>query len=436
MIETLIQFVKEQLATNQFFQGGALIALIGILLASVRRIPMKLYGWLRWYSFVTIDIPDKDEAFQWVDKWLAHQYYTKYRARNLTVFTRRKKYSEDTTVPEIVLSPAPGNHYFLYGGRLVILHRERKEPSQEGGSTTSAMLEREVFTIKILGRKRDVARRLLEEARKIALPNSEDKITIHLRDTFGNGWRSPIYRPKRTLDSVILPEGQSERLIADMQTFLGREEWYNERCIPWRRGYLFAGDPGNGKSSLVSALASHFELGVCIIDVNNIDDYQLMDALSNLPPRCILLLEDMDCLYSQRNKSKDNDGRVSFSGMLNALDGVAASEGRIVILTTNKKHLLDKALLRPGRCDVHEYFYNATPSQAARLCQRFNPESARHHEFAEQVSYPVSMAALQGHLIKYDSNADNAIAHLDELNQETDNEPTKEQEETGTSESH
>jgi chaperone BCS1 len=122
---------------------------------------------------------------------------------------------------------------------------------------------------------------------------------------------------------------------------------------------------------------------------------------------------------------------VTFSGILNALDGVAAAEGRILVMTTNKKHMLDAALIRPGRCDVHEHFGDANQSQVVRLFQRFYPES----ELTVEIPFNTSMAALQGHFLKYHASAEEAVANILELQQENSNEPQKEQEEEGTRES-
>lgn len=427
MWNTIVDFFNEQLATNQFFQGGALIAAMGILFASLRTIPSKIYRTLRWFSFVTIDVPDKDESFRWVDKWLSSHAYSQKRARNLTVYTRRRNvYTDKRGLPEILLSPAPGTHYFFYKRHFVTLYRERKEPAAEGGSG-STLMEREIFTIKILGRNRNVAKCLLEEARAFALPDAGEKISIQTYSQ-AYGWSNAIYRPKRPIESVILPEGQGERIIADMQHFLDSKKWYNDRGIPWRRGYLFDGTPGNGKSSLAAAIASHLDLGVCLINLRRMDDDELLEALTNLPKHSLVLLEDIDCLYNQRT----SEAQVTFSGMLNALDGVAASEGRILIMTTNKKHLLDAALIRPGRCDVHEHFGDANQSQAVRLFKRFYSND----ELTIEIPPNVSMAALQGHFLKYHDSAEKASANILELKQETSNEPTKEQEETRTGESH
>ena len=62
---------------------------------------------------------------------------------------------------------------------------------------------------------------------------------------------------------------------------------------------------------------------------------------------------------------------VTFSGLLNALDGVASSEERIIFMTTNHFDRLDPALIRPGRVDLKEFLDDAAPEQARRLFVRF-----------------------------------------------------------------
>jgi len=96
---------------------------------------------------------------------------------------------------------------------------------------------------------------------------------------------------------------------------------------------------------------------------------------------------------------------VSFSGLLNALDGVAAQEGRIVVLTTNHRERLDAALIRPGRIDVEVELGNATASQLAGLLLRFHPEEDERaarlaHEYP---SRSLSPAQIQQILIAADS---------------------------------
>src|SRR5207253_2725559 len=90
--------------------------------------------------------------------------------------------------------------------------------------------------------------------------------------------------------------------------------------------------------------------------VPNMSDNRLGDLLAKVPERNILLLEDIDCAFVKRKRASGKEGELTFSGLLNALDGVASPEGRIVVMTTNHVDKLDPALIRPGRADVKLYF--------------------------------------------------------------------------------
>ncbi|PHH74024.1 hypothetical protein CDD82_5158 [Ophiocordyceps australis] len=103
-------------------------------------------------------------------------------------------------------------------------------------------------------------------------------------------------------------------------------------------------------------------------------DDKLAYLLTKLPKRSLLLLEDADAAFINR-RQRDADGysgaTVTFSGLLNALDGVAAGEERIAFLTTNHVDRLDPALIRPGRVDMMVRIGEATRYQAAQMWERF-----------------------------------------------------------------
>jgi chaperone BCS1 len=91
----------------------------------------------------------------------------------------------------------------------------------------------------------------------------------------------------------------------------------------------------------------------------------------SLPRRCIILLEDIDSAglvkrQEEGGKVKDNKG-ISLSGLLNAIDGVASPEGRVLVMTTNCLEKLDEALIRAGRIDIKIQFNMATRSQISQL---------------------------------------------------------------------
>ena len=112
--------------------------------------------------------------------------------------------------------------------------------------------------------------------------------------------------------------------------------WYIDRGIPYRRGYLLHGPPGCGKSSFVAALAGELGYDICILNLSDagLTDDRLSHALSTTPPQSLVLLEDVDAAFVQRDAKDRRASHVTFSGLLNALDGVAAGEERILFMTT------------------------------------------------------------------------------------------------------
>ena len=185
--------------------------------------------------------------------------------------------------------------------------------------------------------------------------------------------------------------------MSDIEAYIdpSTQAWYGARGIPYRRGYLFHGEPGTGKTSLAMAIAGRFGLDIYVISLldMSIGDSELIGLFNTLPPKCLLLLEDIDTVGLQRespsrrrngpkrlakigdDEEDDNEenaqlSRVSLSGLLNAIDGVAAPEGHILIMTTNRPEQLDEALVRSGRISVRVGFEKATGEQARDIFMR------------------------------------------------------------------
>ena len=420
-MNTLWQFIQNQFVHNQLFSGGLILMVGGALLAYFREIPARLWAWLKQQMIIEIDILDRDSAFDWIELWLAQHVYAREKARSLTVKTRpidfhqREIQPGADTRPQILFTPAPGSHWLIYRGRLVVLHRERPKLNQ---SATQPVNVHESFSITIFSRDRRIARQLLEDARDVALPPGENRLSIY-RASY-SCWNEQMRRHPRLPNTVILRDNLMQDLIEDVKQFLLRGEWYAERGIPYRRGYLLYGPPGTGKSSAVVAVASALKMDIAMLSLSgsSLDDNELAELLANIPVNSIVLIEDIDCAFVDRNTSGEKSNKLTFSGLLNALDGVAAGEGRVLFATTNHLERLDAALIRPGRIDRQEELGFATPEQARQLFLRFFPdedETMANYFAGEIPAEKLTMSAIQTHLIRYASNADDALACLDEI---------------------
>lgn len=129
-----------------------------------------------------------------------------------------------------------------------------------------------------------------------------------------------------------------------------------------------------------------------------------------------MLLEDIDAAFAKRNQS-DQQGyqsMLTFSGLLNALDGVASAEERIVFMTTNHIEQLDPALVRPGRIDMKEFFGNATEAQIRGMFLRFyEDETDLADQFVRSLKgKSVSTASLQGHFVYFKDKPQQAVENV------------------------
>ena len=277
------------------------------------------------------------------------------------------------------------------------------------------------------------------------------------RSTFVNvpdhgDWLIQSVKASPPLDSVYLPAGVKEGLVSDIEEYLSpvTKNWYNARRIPWRRGYLMYGAPGAGKSSTALALAGHFHMEVYSLSLLDpmINDRSLIDLFNKLPPRCIVLLEDVEgagigresSIAPEAPESKKGSkirpaSRVTLSGLLNAINGPCSPEGHVLFMTTNCPDSLDDALIRPGRIDVRIEFKQA---DAAQIRQIFKAMYLAHEpadtteeqkkdvqqkneelvgladEFADLVpEFTFSPAALQTYFMLHKTSAQEACDHIE-----------------------
>lgn len=147
-----------------------------------------------------------------------------------------------------------------------------------------------------------------------------------------------------SLDMMSL-NPELESVLEEIKFWLDHQEWYEERGIPWKRGFLFYGRPGTGKTMFCRALAEHLNLPLLIFDLASMDSTEFNNAWGQLLPRRIALFEDFDAVFNKRHNIMDSG--LDFSTILNALDGADKKQGILTIITTNHPEKLDFALGGP-----------------------------------------------------------------------------------------
>jgi hypothetical protein len=220
-------------------------------------------------------------------------------------------------------------------------------------------------------------------------------------------WSKAKSKRRRPFDTLHLPP-EASRLVADFEMFCAPESVarYRELHVAPTRVYMLHGRPGSGKSSLIHCLASQLGLGVATLAFEpGFTDADVRLALSTVPPRCMVRVEDVDCLFDERRRTVGPASMgITFAGLLAALDDCSPPGGGHlgIFLTTNRLCALDAALRR--RIDYVLEFGWATRGQARAMVARYFPEASAAGQFeafwkgVAGARFP--MSALQKFLLK------------------------------------
>jgi len=406
----VFESLQSVFASSPLLSGGTALAVIGLLAVWLREVPGKVGAWAKHFLVTTLAVDSREELmFPALVEYMDSREALR-RINNFTVRTVRQQSSTYQSLqdelqqggrPAPIFSPGEGFHVFVLDGRLMWMKRE----VQVGGASVI-----EKITLSTFGRDKRPLEEIVHAAMDHRIERELNRIAIYVPSPYNNEWTRARLGNNRKLDSVVLKAGQKEAILEDLHRFFAARERYETLGIPWRRGYLLYGPPGTGKTSLVTALASELSLNVCVLSLAspNVTDEKIGNLLASVPRRSVILIEDVDAFFQQRAKA-DSGVKVSYSGFINALDGVAAHEGSVVFLTTNHPQLIDEAAIRSGRVDFRMELGLCDRDQLARMFRKFFDDEAAAARFAEAVAPDRwSPAQVQERLLKA-GTADEAI---------------------------
>lgn len=248
------------------------------------------------------------------------------------------------------------------------------------------------------------------------------KLCIYCNDE--GYWEKTLTKKYRNMDTIYLPKKDKGMILDDVELFLSNstKERYESIGRVHKRVYLFEGLPGSGKTSFISAIASQICYDIAIISfTEKVTDGKLIRLMKNLPEKTILVMEDIDVLFQERKKNDEHKNLVTFSGILNNLDGITTRDGFICFITTNYKDCLDKALLRPGRVDKQLKFTYIVKEQMKDMFTKFMGDGYTEDKFKtfynsfRDLKVKVSVSLVQEYLFKYLDDPDKAIENVDEI---------------------
>jgi hypothetical protein len=213
-------------------------------------------------------------------------------------------------------------------------------------------------TAQVLIFRRDAAKQVVKLLARLSKSDGQPRLHTHnsvTRPVSPCGW-----------DQLVLDPSITSLLKDDFGSFFEREPWFRKMRLPFRRGYLLHGPPGNGKSTAIRAMLTSAGLTAYTLRLfdsrtEDADIDRVFEQAVNHAP-AMILLEDIDRAFPRTGESRS---KVSLQQLLNCLDGVATGEGIVTVATANEPTILDPAILRrPGRFDRVVHFPN--PSSALR----------------------------------------------------------------------
>ena len=229
----------------------------------------------------------------------------------------------------------------------------------------------------------DIAKGSIKKKHEESKKSTNDTIRIYyFRKEY---WNMLAKAPKRPIETLYLKEGEKEKLVSMVEEFFHEEtrDIYLSFGMPYKHIIMLYGVPGSGKTSTITAIASHFDCDIYTIPITKeLTDYGLIDAFSYIndkeDKKRIIVLEDIDCMFDGERKEGDDNNMITLQALLNCLDGHTCVEGTLLFMTANNPEKMDYAMIRSCRIDYKLELGYSDKYQTKAIFDTFLPKQSEH----------------------------------------------------------
>ena len=389
----MIDWLKEQLLNNEFSQAAFIAGIMGLIIrygAVIGNFLLRRFTRLFVYhTFIESD----NELYELFSDYLTENYSKKFRSLKYSI-----AYSKVFNKEKLIVEQHTDNYTLKIGKSRYLVSKTREKLE---GARDLLNTHKDVFHIQGLNSKPIIG----------IIRGLEDQYINRKKESFKPHFYLPVYShwetfarlSYRSLESIYANANVIDDLKKDLDKFLNSKEWYEERGIPYTRGYLLSGPPGNGKTSLIRALAYYLKRNVYNLSLNSVKkDTDFKALLNRIEEDGILVLEDFDVFFTNEDTREVKEGSVNFSALINGLDGLVSNSGLITIMTTNKPEKLDKALVRDGRMDYKIVLNNPSKEIAKNYINNFFKENTE----VDLPNIDLSFSTLQGFCLKSNNSTE------------------------------
>jgi chaperone BCS1 len=394
MIESYIAFLNALSQGNDMVAGALVMASTGVGLYVARALPSKIFNFVKRFSTISLVYDNTTHASreQYIE---LEQFLLNNKALgNIRTYSLNTIWDSDKQANSTKLGIGYGAHLIRHNLSLILAVKEQLDSS-------GSELQKERVTLYCVGKKPVFFNAIVDHLEKMSSGYGADG-TIPILDWDNHSWRKTTSQRPAGLDSLAINNDIKDKFKNEFKFFMESKEEFHRLNLPYKMTYLLHGVPGSGKTSLIRALASDYSLSIARINLNDFSDDGFYKAITKVPKKSIVLIEDFDSTSSTKKRkinrdlidsdsdTKDDFETFSFltlSGILNTLDGIVSLNECIIFLTTNNIGAIDEALYRTGRVDVirelpkinedvvSEYFEKLYPNIKDKV--KFNSMSAK-----------------------------------------------------------